>query len=440
MIIRPSILSAALAAALASLLPVIAFAATQDYTADPVSTDHHRKPAKKAAADEAQYPKATRAEPKDVVSKVQDKLILISEQVGKKKNDEAIAGAEEILANAKASNTDRAVAAYYAGYAALDRNANDYTQPLAYFQRALSENGLTNNAHYSVMLNVAQMQMSGHKYAEAAATAQRFLTETQSEDAKAYAIVGNSAYRLEHYPDAVVALKKVLASSDAAVDTSNVVQMLIASYQEMKQPNEAAALAEQLSAKNPDDKNAQMVVANIYAGSKQPEKALAIFQQLRAKGMLTESKDYQTGYQLLDSIGGRAKDIIALINEGFDKKILEPSAEAYGLLGQSYYDNQQSAQAIAAWEKGAPLADDGEMYLNLAKLHGQQDQPAPAKAAAKQAIAKGVEHPGEAWLEIARAEQSLGNKPAMAAAYREAAKDPQTRAQANKLLQQSGAK
>ena len=80
------------------------------------------------------------------------------------------------------------------------------------------------------------------------------------------------------------------------------------------------------------------------------------------------------------------------------------------------------------------------LYLNLAKLHGQMDQAAAAKSAARQAIAKGVERPGEAWLEIARAELALGNKPAMAAAYREATKDPTTRAQASKLLKQSGAK
>jgi len=232
----------------------------------------------------------------------------------------------------------------------------------------------------------------------------------------------------------------MLAGESADVDKTNVVQMLISSYQEMKQPNQAVALAEEMSAKNPDDKNAQMLVANIYANANQPEKASAIFDKLRAKGMLTESKDYETGYRLLDMIGGRPKDIIALINEGFDKKILTPSGEAYGLLGQSYYDTNQTPQAIAAWEKGAPLAEDGEIYLNLAKLHSQSEQWAATKVSAHKALDKNLDHPGEAWIEIAHAESALGNKPAMAAAYREAAKDPQTRAQAGRELKQSGAK
>lgn len=444
MSVRKNIRSTALAAALLALLPTIA-AAQMDpdnmsgTAAKPV--DHHKKAAaNKGDAEEVLYPKATRAEPKKAASPLQDKLVKLSDQVAQKKDDDALASAEEILANPKASNTDRAQAAYYAGFAAVDKNGTDYTQASAYFQRAISENGLSNNAQYSVMLNLAQMQMSQKKYADAQATAGRFLTETQSEDPKAYAVVGNSQYRLDHYPEAVAALKKVLGSNVEGVVTDNVVQMLIDSYIQMKQPNEAAALAEQLSAKNPDDKNAQMVVASIYVGAEQPEKASAIFDRLRAKGLLTESKDYETGYRLLDSIGGRSKDIISLINEGLDKKILTPSPEVYSLLGQSYYDVDQMPQAIAAWEKGAPLATDGEIYLNLAKLRNQNDQFAEGKAAARQALAKGVERPGEAWLEIGRSESAQGNKPAMLAAYREAAKDPKTRTQANKLLKQYGAK
>ena len=288
MILRNKFRTAALAAALLTLLPVEAFA--QSYSSEPAPVDHHRKPSdKKAAAPEVLYPKATRTEPKIVETALQDKLAKLSDQVSKKQNDPAIAGAEAILADPKAKDTDRALAAYYAGFAARDKNSNDYSQTISYFQRAISENGLPNNTHYSIMLSVAQMQLAGQKYAEALATAQRYLTETQSEDVDAYAVVGNSQYRLEHYPEASVALKKVLEGNSETVDKNNLVQMLISCYQLMKKPNEAAALAEQLSAKSPDDKNAQMLVANIYANSDQPEKALAIFNQVRAKGQLTDS-------------------------------------------------------------------------------------------------------------------------------------------------------
>jgi len=218
------------------------------------------------------------------------------------------------------------------------------------------------------------------------------------------------------------------------------VQMLISSYMEMKQPNQAVALAQELAAKKPDDKKAQLTVASIYVEAGQPEKASAIFDQLRAKGMLTESSDYESGYRLLANMDGKGKETVAFINEGLDKKILTPTATVYSLLGQTYYDMGQFPQAIAAWEKGAPMAKDGEMYLNVAKLQSQIEQYSAAKASAHLALDKGLERPGEAWLEIARAETKAGNKPAIIAAYREAAKDPKTRSQANQALKQYGAK
>jgi hypothetical protein len=66
----------------------------------------------------------------------------------------------------------------------------------------------------------------------------------------------------------------------------------------------------------------------------------------------------------------------------------------------------------------------------------QEDRNAEAKAAAQQALAKGVKKPGEAWMAIARAEYYSDNIPGATAAYREAAKDPSTREQAQKALAQ----
>jgi len=52
--------------------------------------------------------------------------------------------------------------------------------------------------------------------------------------------------------------------------------------------------------------------------------------------------------------------------------------------------------AIDAYRKAAPLAADGETYLNLARLLWQEDRIPEAKEAAKQAMAKGLKKPEEA--------------------------------------------
>ena len=50
-------------------------------------------------------------------------------------------------------------------------------------------------------------------------------------------------------------------------------------------------------------------------------------------------------------------------------------------------------KAIEAWQKAAPLAKDGEVYLNLATALWQEDRIPEAKQAAKSALEKGVKKP-----------------------------------------------
>ena len=105
-------------------------------------------------------------------------------------------------------------------------------------------------------------------------------------------------------------------------------------------------------------------------------------------------------------------------------------------MAQAHYFSDNIPAAIAAAQKAAPLATDGEPALFLAQILGQEDRNAEAKAAAQQALAKGLKTPGNAWMAIARAEYYSDNIAGAQAAYREAAKDPSTKAEAQKALAQ----
>jgi tetratricopeptide (TPR) repeat protein len=438
MTIGKSILAATLATLLLSVLPEIAHAQYDDQAPMNDPDNPHAKKKGKAVVQQVMFPKATRAEPKLTPSKIGDTIQKLFDLLEKDKNDEVIALAEQVLANPKASALDRAQADYVAGNGEIGKNNPTYEAAVKYLQQALTEDALPNNTHYTIMQQIAQMQLADEKYADALATATRFLSETQSDDPKTLALQGNALYRMDRYPEAVAVLKKAMAASTEP--DNNITQLLIASYIEMNQPQQAAALAEQEAAKKPDDKHAQLNLVNVYMQADMLDKASQVFDRLRAKGLMTESSDYEAGYRVLASMDGREKDAIALINEGLDKKILTPSFDVYTFLGQSYYGIDQVPQAIDAWNKAAPLDKDGETYLNIAKLHVQEEHWNDAKASAHQALDKGVKKPGDAWMVIARAEFGLGNKPAVLAAYREAAKYPETQAQASKALKQSGAK
>lgn len=398
--------------------------------------DRKRDKATKAVA---RYPNAERQEPNRGTSKIAPAFKKLIDLVNDKKYDETLVAAEAILANPKANTYERSIAAQAIAYSWMEKDNGNYANAIKYLEMALAENGLDNNAHYEMMYRLAQVHIQEEHYDKGLALLEQFSKETKSSKPEAYVLQANAFYRMERFEDAIATIKKAMAGNPNPDKVLN--QLLMASYFELDRPLEAAKVAEEIAARSPDDKVAQINLANIYMQADQMAKAAAVFDRLRAAGKLTESKDYETGYKLLANIDGREKDAISLINEGLEKGLLKPTFEVYNFLGQSLYFSDQIPQAIVAWTKAAPLDKDGETYLNLAKVLVQEDKrDADAKANARLALAKGVKKPGDAWMVIARAEQSLGNQAAMLAAYREAAKYPETRDQANKVLRKASGK
>jgi tetratricopeptide (TPR) repeat protein len=161
---------------------------------------------------------------------------------------------------------------------------------------------------------------------------------------------------------------------------------------------------------------------------------------LRSKGLLTEEREYRQLYALYLNTEGKEAEGIKIINEGLEKGILKETPELYIALGQAYYFSDQIEPAIAAYRKSMQFATDGEAALNLARVLTVETEYGEAKSAAQEALKKGVKRPGDAWMVIGRAEYGLGNNAALKAAYREAAKYPETKQQAEEWLRKNGSK
>lgn len=403
------LLSAVLAALLAPLPVQTASAQAGGVDAPPPNTRAARKAReekKSGATNVAQtYPKATRVAPKQAGEPKLSKQLgaLFELQSKNDSEDERIAKADEILADSRANAFDKSSAAYLAGGAWQSKETKDFSSAIKYYKQAVEFNGLHNNTHYQAVLQLAQMLDADNKHEEALAYVDRFLTETQSEDARAIAIKN---------------------------------QILLG----MGKPELAVAFLEKQAAANPADKKLQMTLASLYQEAGQEAKTLAILDRMRKDGLFTESNDYDIAWRLLANSSDRQKEAIGVIEEGMQKGILTPGADVYAYLAQTYYGEGETDKAIAAWTKGAPLSKNGVSFLNLAKAQQDKERYAEAKAAAQQALAKGVTKPGEAWQVIAMSEDALGNKAAALAAYREAAKYPETRKWAESELRQASGK
>ncbi len=349
----------------------------------------------KKAAEEVKYPQATRVEPKEKAStKMQGKLNKLFQAYNEDgKEDEMLTLANEILNDPKANNYDKSVSAQLAAQAAY--NKDDSAQAKTYLNQALELNGLDNNGHYQSMFFLGQLQLQDDENDKALATFNRFFDETHSQNPDELIVKGQLLYNMQRYDEAIPVLKQAIDGSTDPKDSWN--QLLMASYAEAGQTGAALAVAEQNAAKNPNDKRAQLNLASVYMQAEQMDKAAATMEKLRASGQLTEEREYRQLYSTYANMDGREKDVISVIEEGKAKGILKDDYQTNLALAQSYYYSEQIPQAIAAWQKAAPLSPNGETYLNLARVLWQEDRVPEAKKAAQAALDKGgLKNPADA--------------------------------------------
>ncbi|AAF82820.1 TPR domain protein, component of TonB system [Xylella fastidiosa] len=358
---------------------------------DNTSLNHH---AAKRGNSENLYPQATRQEPKiKNSSRLASDLQKLIDSYNKGQDYLAVrAQADGILANTSANEADKSLAAQLGAQAAY--KLEDLVAAQHYLNQAIALNGLDNNNHYQSMLLLAQLQLQEGKYSEGLETLDKYLAETKSQRAEDLILKGQALYQSGKYSEAIPVIKQAIAASTEPKESWE--QLLISTYSEVGQTGEAIAMAETLAAKAPNDKKAQIDLASLYMQADQMGKAAVVLDQLRTVGKLTEEREYKQLYSIYANTDNKEKDVINVINEGMSKGILKPDYQTYLALAQSYYYTDQITQAIENWKKAAPLSNDGETYLNLAKVLFQHGRLAEAQQAAQKALSKGIKKPEEA--------------------------------------------
>ena len=350
----------------------------------------------KTQAAEKQYPNATREEPSVKASpKLQRQLSKMIDAYNDQKFPETLTEANAVLANSAANTYDKSLAAQLASQAAY--NEDQIADAERYLKQVLEFNGLDNNGHYQSMLMLAQLQVQEDKLAEGLATMDKYFAESGSKKPEELILKGQTLYQMDRYADAIPVLREAIAGASEPKDNWN--QLLMAALSAGGQTGDAVKEAEAIAARSPNDKKAQLNLANMYMQADDMAKAAEIMGRLRASGQLTEEREYKQLYSIYANTENKEADVIAVINEGLQKGILKPDYQVYLALAQSYYYSEPSQvePAIEAWQKAAPLSPNGETYLNLARVLHQEGRIPQAKEAARQAKAKGgLRNPADA--------------------------------------------
>jgi len=283
-----AVLSVLIATALTGAVVTDAFAQSSR------SSERGNRGGKQAKA-EVLFPNATREEPKEKASsKMSSKLQKLIDNYNDQKFPETLQIAGEILGNSASNNYDKSLAAQLASQAAYQ--TDDTAGAIRYLKQALELNGLDNNGHFQAMLMLGQLQLQEDQTAEGLVTLDKYFAESKSTKPEELIAKGQALYQLERYQEAIPVLQQAIAASPEPKDNWN--QLLMAALSEAGQTGEALKTAEALAAKNPNDKKAQLNLANMYMQADQMPKAAAVMDKLRSSGQLTEEREYKQLYSI----------------------------------------------------------------------------------------------------------------------------------------------
>ena len=387
-----------------------------------------------------EYPNAKRESPRNDLRSEREQRLLQDgfNALNSGKDAKATDDLNKVL---KDSESKYAKAMALRGLAQIKISAGDDKGAIALLQQALDMNSLPNDDYFDTMLTIAQLQAQDGQWQPALATLQKWMTEGGKQSGEAYALEGNIYYRLNQFPQAVAAMKQAFALKPAAPDSWQ--QLLMASYAGMNDFSHAAKVEEAVVAKNPNDKSAIQNLVNIYIQAKEPDQALKVMADAKARGVYTTQADYINLAKMYLYVGQNQNDpkpdalqAAQVLQDGLSKNIIQPGYEPYELLGKAYYLAGEEGKAIATLAKGSPYAKDGELDFLRAQLLMQDQKYSEGRTVMRAALKRGVKRVGAAWALIGNADLALKDRKDAIAAFEKAAQDPETHAQAEKVLKQ----
>lgn len=381
--------------------------------------------------EEVAYPNATRKEPKpDMSEKSQRDLNKANDLLSDSKDDEAVELIQKVLDDKRAKPYAIAFAHLLKGQILWGKD--DGNGAIAELNQAIEMDALPNANHFDAMYQVAQLQLQEEKYPESLATLDRWAREGGKNTADAQAIKANIYYRMDKFPEAAAEMTKAIGMTPEPKESW--FQILIASYFELDQYDQAAQVLQQQLAKDPKNKRLINQLATVYINADKPDQAIAVMAKAKNEGLVSTSEDYLQLAKLYAS-GDKHKEAAVVLKEGLDKGIIESGYEPWRLLGDVCSQADDETCAIDAYAKASPFAKDGYVDFQRGYALFYQERYAEAKQALDAAIQKGgLRQEGEAYILRGDASDASGQSAAAIADWEKATQFPSSKQMADQRL------
>ena len=352
-------------------------------------------------------PVRERSSKEAMTESIYKKFVKLQEMLADEKYVEARAGLMA-LTEKRLNGFERASINQFLGW--VESAQEKFDAAAARLQKAIDADALPNQAHFSMMLQKAQMLAGAGKYQRAINDMQKYYGVTDEIKDSTYYFEASIYAQMDKFKPAISALKKAIKLSDKPIESWH--YLLYNLHMQLSEYKQASQALETLIKINPGKENYWTKLSEVYFTLKKDNKALAVLAVADKNGMINDEKGRIRLFKMYAFLGNPYKAGYVL-EKGLKNGVVKPSFKRWDDLGKIWYSAAEMDNALSAYNEASKLATDGKIDFQRAYIYFDREDWSKAKLALLAAIEKGglkEKKVGTAWLLLGMAESEMNNQ------------------------------
>ncbi|MCK5355134.1 MAG: tetratricopeptide repeat protein, partial [Methyloprofundus sp.] len=310
---------------------------------------------------------------------------------------------------------------------------NQYQKAAKSLEQALATQALSEEQNQEALLNLGQLYMATEQYQKAVNTLNPWLKQhPDTKNTQVRILLANAYAQLKQYRNALPYIEHVVKHSKKPKESW--LQLNLAINYELENYPAAASVLRKLLAQYPDKKNYWQQLASVYQQTQQTSKALAIKHLAYKKGFISSEAELLQLFNLF-LYTKQPYQAANLLNKELDRQGVKQTAANWELLANAWTRAREYKKAINALEKASSLHEKGELYLQLGRIHVEQELWQAAISAINKALKKGsLKQTGEAYILLGMSYYETQQLPPAAQAFKKAQQYRKTKKSAGQWL------
>jgi tetratricopeptide (TPR) repeat protein len=366
--------------------------------------------------------------------RVWKQLNVIYEKVSAQQYDEAYEDLRKMLG--KAGREPYLQAILNQALAQVEWSRGNYRASLGFFEQAVELNTLPDQAHFTLMYQIAQLYFMQDRYDEALEKLDLWFCESPAEEitSAAYVLQASIYIQKEDCAGAVRAIDQAISVDDDPKEAWY--QLKLAAQYELEQFPQAAATLEIMVSKWPGNKTYWTQLSQIYFRLKKVDQALAVQALAYRNGLL----DKQTDLLYLSSLYSNSDvpfKAAAVLQNGIEAGIVESNTYHWTIVAESWYAAEELERSLLAYEQAGTAASDGVIDLRRSFILVDLERWPAALESLDLALQKGgldERKTAEVYLLRGMAQFNLGNFDSASADWGRASRYEKTREAARQWM------